>query len=304
VAQKPAQKARRTTAAGCALLLALASATCSSEEERAPALAECSSCGPDYVGTVAGTRTGTAGSAGTASVPSGSAGTAGVTGTAGATGTGGTGSAGNGPERELAGRVLVMSRGDLSAAREPGTPVRVAVAGDANQNTNSDGAGLFRWTVSSSANPLWLDVRSPDSLSEWFPTLQPVPADGSSLALNVFETALLEVFAGAYLNSPLQFEPARAHVVARFTNALGVPRAGISLLDLGSGSERVAYDAGDTYSDALVATDQRGVAIVLNLEPANAGALALRFQAEGGAPQEQLLRVAAGSVTWVTVAIP
>lgn len=186
-------------------------------------------------------------------------------------------------------------------------PARVAWVDDDSQQTVTDSVGLFAPVAFATAPLRWLLVTAASGDPAWFPAQQQVPLGSEELALEAILGAVLSESAEAGLSrSTAEFDPNRAHVLARFTASAQGPRAGVALLSIDGAAVQAAYDAGDLYSDTLETTGERGAAVVLNLpasDPPGSDVL-LRFQPEGGGIDQQLIRLSSGRVTLVSVVVP
>lgn len=216
-------------------------------------------------------------------------------------------------ESQVAGRVQAVNELDLEAA-SPGAAVRVEVlasgqgSGDALASAISASDGLFTLTGPSALEAEWLLVGRASASSGFYQTLQPgARGEAQSLALLVFRQSVLDSLAQtSFMNDPQQFDPSRAHLVVRFETNAGAPALGVSLVGLDGSPVLAAYDAGDIYSDAPLATDSRGTAVVVNLlSAALPGQTAtLRYENADGQSAEASIALAGGAVTWVTLPEP
>lgn len=235
-------------------------------------------------------------------------------GAAGAAGQGGAGGGGGMPTAttRLAGTVLELTGGDLGVVQPLFGQVRVraeSVDGGEPAETAPRSDGGYELDGAPLARGLWVAVgafESPPS-AVYLDTLQPVDSTGAGPTdLYVVPREAMEALAAsAYLVSPQELEPARAHVLVRFVDRDGAPTAGVRITFPAPSEVPAAYDGGGVYSDGLEETSDQGAAVLLNLAaPAWPGASGT-IQAEyAGSRFLFQVQLAADSVSLVTAVVP
>jgi hypothetical protein len=230
----------------------------------------------------------------------GSAAPDGSAGTAGAAGSGGLPPPG---VDVLAGTVRMLNDSAFSNARSLDRAVTIRAPGAqvAEVSGQSELDGSFRLEDVQVAREVWVSVGASDStLFPFLETLQVVDSTLTAFVdLAVISRPVLEEIAqSAFLGSPLELDPAAAHVVINFVTPEGIsmPAVRISFPE----DANVAYDAGDVYSDLVLETSTRGTAILLNLPSVAYPGSATTLTASVA---DQLfdidLRIALGAVTLV-----
>jgi len=204
--------------------------------------------------------------------PSSSTGNGGGAGTGGDGGEGGSGmpapSAGT-----LTGNILELYTSDLRTTQgfsSGEVEVRAPdTEGDGTVTTTPEANGSYRLEDVQVGAAVWVGVGAFEAPPEepYIDTLQAVNTSQSASA-NLFvmrRDVLRDVAANAFITNPLELDPDGAHVVVRFVTSGGVPIEGVTVIYPSPGDVAVAYDAGDTYSDALDETSTRGTALLMNL---------------------------------------
>lgn len=227
---------------------------------------------------------------------------------------GGAGGAGGstGAEAQLSGSVLEISSQDLLTAQGVSAAVEVRAASadggdDVRVVTGVD--GTYRLDGIVRDDGVWVGVgRFEDPPVEPFiDTLQVVDSRrlGETDLLVVRTEVLRELAQTSFLNQTVELSLERAHLVLRFVDSDERPVEGVQITFPSPDNVATAYDAGDSYSDALPTTSVRGMAVLLNLDaPAWPGSpLAIVADLDGDrlSAEVQLVR---GAVSVVDAVIP
>jgi len=198
-------------------------------------------------------------------------------GSGGGAGTGGDGGEGGGGmpgpgAGTLTGNVVELFTSDLRTSRALTGEVEVRAPdteGDDTVTATPEANGSYRLEDVLVDEVVWVGVGVFEDPPEepYIDTLQAVNSSRSASA-NLFimrRDVLSDVAANAFINNPLELDPDGAHAVVRFVTSNGIPIDGVAVTYPSPGDVAVAYDAGDTYSDALDQTSTRGTALLLNL---------------------------------------
>lgn len=138
-------------------------------------------------------------------------------------------------------------------------------------------------------------------------TIQAVdPARSAAADLFVWRReTLVGLAATSFLNPPVEIEPNGAHLVVQFVDSDRRPVQGVQVTFPEPEDTRTAYDAGDAYSDALLETSSRGVAILLNIPAPPWPGSPLRIIAEvDGQPLLAEVQIVRSAVSLVTAVVP
>lgn len=239
-------------------------------------------------------------------LPSGSG--SGSSGSAGAAGGGGM----PGADGELSGSVLEIVSQDLVTTQSLSGEVEVRAlnadgSGDVVAEPGADGS--YRLEGVERAAAIWVGVGNfADPPAEPFiDTLQAVDSGRSGFTdlLVVRRDTLRELAATSFINQLVQLAPEGAHIVLQFVNGASQPVEGVQVTFPAAEDVSTAYDAGDTYSDALPETSTRGMAVLLNLTapPWPGTPLGIVAQLDGQQLSAQV-QIARGAVTVVTAVVP
>jgi hypothetical protein len=239
-------------------------------------------------------------------LPSGPGG--GAAGAAGAAGGGGMPDA----DGELSGTVLEIAAPDLvmSQSLRGEVEVRAPSATGGDDVVTQPGADGF-YTLEGIARGagIWVGVGNfaDPPLEPFIDTLQAVDSGRSGFTNLVVlrRDTLSEVAATAFLNSSVELAPDGAHIVLAFVNSQRQPVEGVQITFPTPDDVSTAYDAGDTYSDALQQTSTRGMAILLNLDAPPWPGTPLGIVADiDGEQLSAQVQIARGAVTVVTAVVP
>lgn len=280
-------------AASAGIGAASIAAGCSGGDQHPPGVVDCTdpACGASGDGGLTG--------AGGMTVSSGGAANSGG---GGGTGMGGGAAGGT----SLSGSVTIYA----DATFEPTTPF--TAAGRIGVTGTTRTVGLLNsghWSVvgAEAAPLLWVDLHATVS-GDAMDTLEVI--DGTNPTANVV-FASRAAFDGVVtsLSSAQSINPARGQIVLKFVTSDNLPVSGVKLSISG---QTVAYDAGNTYTDAqgappLGATQGRGMAVVVNYvaSPFPGGPVTLEYvKPLSNMPTALNLRVANGAVTFRTVVVP
>jgi hypothetical protein len=204
--------------------------------------------------------------------PGSGLGTGGGAGSGGDGGEGGSGMPAPGAGT-LAGNILELYTSDLRSTQgfsSGEVEVRAPdTEGDDTVTTTPAASGSYRLEDVFVGEAVWVGVGAFEDPPEepYIDTLQAVNTSRSASA-NLFimrRDVLSDVAANAFISNPLELDPEGAHAVVRFVTENGVPIEGVTVVYPSPGDVSVAYDAGDTYSDALDETSTRGTALILNM---------------------------------------
>jgi hypothetical protein len=149
-------------------------------------------------------------------------------------------------------------------------------------------------------------VVTPDAVSDVAPTLQRVDtraaagSNGVAADLLAVRFSSLDVVLNV-LTIPAERLPGRAHAVLRIVDAAGVPLRGVRANS--RADEVVAYDAGQTYSDAVEGTDARGVIVLANVAALPLPGSDHGRQLSGAVEGNVSLRLARDAITFAVVAV-
>jgi hypothetical protein len=182
-------------------------------------------------------------------------------GSGGTSGEAGSGDAAGDASTDVSGTVALLTGDDFENAIVYPDPATVELDVRAATVTASyDGAGFTAPGVRVGTD-LW--ARVVPSPGDALPTLQPIDTTaGAPLGLLLVPRSTLELVYGL-LTAPTAPADGTAQVVLQFLDATTLaPLEGVSVAH---GAEAIAYDAGATYSDSLVATGPRGFAILVNV---------------------------------------
>ncbi len=238
-------------------------------------------------------------------------------GVAGSAGTGGDGGAGGGPGMPSASLVLAGNVRQITAI----DPVQTAsISGfldvraesattDADPvSTETDAGGGYRLEGVRQATPVWVGVGAfedgPDDL--YMDTLQAVAPEQSSDDLVVAPRSLMaDLVSTSFTVNPIELDPSAAHVVVRFVDDSDVPLSGVAVIYPPSTLASVAYDSGDgLYLDSFDETDERGVAVIVNVPAAPYPGVTLTLLAElNDVTHDVAVTIASDSVSVVTAVI-
>jgi hypothetical protein len=232
----------------------------------------------------------------------------GADGSAGAAGGGGMPDA----DGELSGSVLEIVSQDLVTSQSLRGEVEVRApsaegGGDVVAEPGAD--GFYRLDGVERAAAIWVGVGnfSDPPAEPFIDTLQAVDSGRSGFTnlVVVRRETLRELAASSFINQPAQLVADRAHIVLQFVNGASQPVEGVQVTFPAAEDVSTAYDAGDTYSDALPETSTRGMAVLLNLaaEPWPGNALGIVAQIDGEQLSAQV-QIARGAVTVVTAVVP
>lgn len=229
-------------------------------------------------------------------------------GAAGAAGGGGM----PGPDGELSGSILEIISQDLVTSQSVRGEVEVRApsaegSGDVVAEPGSD--GFYRLQGIERGQGIWVGVGTfGDPLTDLFiDTLQAVDSGRSGFTNLVVlrRDTLSELAASSFISQPAQLAPEGAHIVLQFVNGEGQPVEGVQITFPAPDDISTAYDAGDTYSDALPETSTRGMAVLLNLDaaawPGTPFGIVAQIDGEQLSAQVQIAR---GAVTVVTAVVP
>jgi hypothetical protein len=166
-----------------------------------------------------------------------------------------------------------------------------------------------KWTVdgAEAAPFLWADLRA-TAIGDAMDTLEVIDGTKGGADIVFGSRAAFENVV-TVLSSAQSVNPDRAQIVLKFVNAASQP---VSRVRVNLQGAAVAYDAGDTYTDAqgpapLGATQGRGMAIVANYSagPFPGSSTTIQYVALQTNTTASLdLRVASGAVTFRTVIVP
>jgi len=229
-------------------------------------------------------------------------------GSAGAAGGGGM----PGADGELSGSVLEIVSQDLVTSQSLRGEVEVRApspegSGDVVAQPGAD--GFYRLEGVERAAGIWVGVGtfSDPPAEPFIDTLQAVDSGRSGFTnlVVVRRDTLRDLAASSFINQPAELAPEAAHIVLQFVNGASQPVEGVQVTFPAPEDVSTAYDAGDTYSDALPQTSTRGMAVLLNLDapPWPGSALGIVAQIDGEQLSAQV-QVARGAVTVVTAVVP
>jgi hypothetical protein len=116
---------------------------------------------------------------------------------------------------------------------------------------------------------------------------------------------LRDLAATSFITQPALLRDDGAHIVLQFVNVASQPLEGVQITFPAPENVSIAYDAGDTYSDALPETSTRGMAVLLNLDapPWPGSTLGVVADIDGEQLSAQV-QIARGAVTVVTAVVP
>jgi hypothetical protein len=228
-------------------------------------------------------------------------------------GFGGTAGGGNTPGGTLAGTVGEVSSSDLLTPTSLLDPVEIRAPNATANGADITGVpgldGVYRLDGVRESAVVWVGVGAfqVPPVEPYMDTLQAADTTQSRVVdLFVVRRDLMRQLAlTAFMVPPVELDPELAAIVIRFVDERGAPVAGVRINIPDPSLFSTAYDAGDTYSNALEATSERGMAIVLNLQAASYPGSATSIVAEvDGEPLTTNLLIAQGAVTVVTAVIP
>jgi hypothetical protein len=271
---------------GCVFALCVA---CADNEARPSAVADCNDPGCIDVRRAAPASTGTV------NVPGANAGTAGA---------GGSGGMPSPTPGTLAGSIQMLVESDLLTSRplDGVVEIRTDAASGAPLRGRPEADGTFALSGVSVAPSLWVGVGTFDGVASapFIDTLQVVDSSLADLVdlFVIRRTVMEEIAQIGFLSTPLELDPAGAHVILNFVDADEKPLSDVQVVFPEDVS--VAYDAGDVYSDQTLATSTRGTAVLLNLAavpyPGAITSIGVTFS---GKPFSIELRLARAAVTLV-----
>jgi hypothetical protein len=229
-------------------------------------------------------------------------------GAAGAAGGGGM----PGPDGELSGSILEIVSQDLVTSQSLRGEVEVRApsaegSGDVVAEPGAD--GFYRLEGVERGQGVWVGVGNfGDPLADPFiDTLQAVDSGRSGFTnlLVLRRDTLSDLAASSFINQPAQLAPEGAHIVLQFVNGASQPVEGVQITFPAPEDISTAYDAGDTYSDALPETSTRGMAVLLNLDAAPWPGTPFGIVAQiDGVQLSAQVQIARGAVTVVTAVVP
>jgi hypothetical protein len=159
-----------------------------------------------------------------------------------------------------------------------------------------DGSADFVLPGLTKARNVWFGVEQTAGAEQLVTTLQvrdTTQGDDLELAIVSFD-ALDSVASLGLLSVPATLDASRGHALLNFVDDDGAPLSGVSI-ESASGTT-IAYDAGDTYSDALDETSVRGSVIVFNVRassfPGGAQTVTIGYQGESESFDIQVAREA------------
>lgn len=237
----------------------------------------------------------------------GGAGDDGAAGAAGAAGSGGM----PGPDGELSGSVLEIVSQDLvtSQSLRGDVEVRAPSAAGSAVVVSEPGADGFYRLEGIPRGTVWVGVGnfSDPPVEPFIDTIQAVDTarSGFTNLVVMWRDTLRDLAASSFINQPAQLAPEGAHIVLQFVNGTMQPIEGVQITFPAPENISTAYDAGDTYSDALPETSVRGMAVLLNLDapPWPGTPFGIVADIDG----EQLtadVQIVEGAVTVVTAVVP
>lgn len=187
----------------------------------------------------------------------------------------------------------------VSASTYPGAGTVTFYGGTTVSGAFSGGA----YSVASveARSDLWALLLSTPPATDVLPTLLSVDATRTSRDLAFARSSVLS---GIYIGllSPVTLDAGKAQLVLRFLTPAGVPLAGVKVS--AAPGTVVAYDAGGSYSDAQLATDIRGMAILVNVAAAPLPGADLPIALSvAGLTQAAMVRAAQGAVTVADVIV-
>lgn len=228
----------------------------------------------------------------------------------GVSGGGAGGTAGEGGGSTLAGNVLEVAA-DLLGTDGLGGVVEVRAPNatlDADEIAGETGpGGTYRIDGVRQGAVVWVAVGAFESppVEPYMDTLQAVDTTQGVVDLRVMRRQVMRDLASTFLLEPVELDPELAAILIRFVDERGAPLAGVRITIPDPAQVSTAYDAGDTYSDALDATSVRGTAVLLNLPAARYPGGATSITADiDGEPLTANLLIAQGAVTVVTAVVP
>lgn len=233
-----------------AALFPLLCLACSDETERPPPPRDCNEPGCLAVQTPVGGGL----SGGGAGAPNGS---------------GGSDNGGSPPAGTLAGSVNMIIEPDLRQGPLDGdVQVRASGPGGGLVSVAADSGGSFRLEGVDPSPLLWVGVEglSEEAQGLFMHTLQAL--DGTLeefVELVVMRRSVMQpLVQSSFLGTPVELDPQRGHAIISFVTPNGQPVGGVQVLVPGDASARVAYDAGDIYSDLTLETSSRGAVAIVN----------------------------------------
>jgi hypothetical protein len=229
-------------------------------------------------------------------------------GAAGAAGSGGM----PGPDGELSGSVLEIVSQDLVTSQSLRGDVEVrapSAAGSAPVVSEPGADGFYRLEGIPRGAGVWVGVGNfrDQPVEPFIDTIQAVDTarSGFTNLVVVRRDTLRDLAASSFINQPAVLAPEGAHIVLQFVNGTMQPIEGVQITFPAPENISTAYDAGDTYSDALPETSVRGMAVLLNLDaPSWPGT---PFGIVADIDGEQLtadVQIVQGAVTVVTAVVP
>jgi hypothetical protein len=232
-------------------------------------------------------------------------------GTAGAAGSGGMPDPGAGT---LSGSVLQLSSPDLTSTTSLQGDVEVrAKSADTSATmplvTEPAADGRYRLEGVELGQAVWVGVgafEDPPS-GDFVDTLQAVDSTRSDFVnlLVVPREVLADVVSASFITNPIEIDPNLSQVVIHFVDEDGLSLDGVQIDFPSADQVPTAYDAGDTYSDALDATSTRGLALLANLPaPPYPGGPTSIVATRDGASFTTQLQVVRGGVTLVAAVVP
>lgn len=231
-------------------------------------------------------------------------------------GGGAAGAAGGGGmpdgDGELSGSVLEIVSQDLVTTQSlrGDVEVRGPSAGGSDDVVTVPGTdGFYRLPGVERGAGIWVGVGSFDDPpgGPFIDTLQAVDSGRSGLTNLVVlrRDTLIDLAASSFLNQTVQLDPGGAHIVLQFVDSARQPVEGVQIAFPAPEDVSTAYDAGDTYSDALPETSARGMAVLLNIDaPAwPGGAFSIVANLDGDQLSAEV-QIASGAVSVVTAVVP
>jgi hypothetical protein len=232
-------------------------------------------------------------------------------GSAGAAGSGGEGNMPGAGAGTLTGTVSEVFSADLLSSRILEGTVEVRAPNETASDvvtTETGAGGMFRLDGIQQAATVWVAAGAFEDppVEPFIDTLQAVDSERDDVVnLLVLRRDLLrEVAFAAFRPSTVDFDPTAAHAILRFVQQDRTPLEGVSITFPDLTLASIAYDAGDTYSDATEVTSTRGMAVLLNMSAADYPGTQTGIVADiDGLQFSTQIQIAAGAVTVATLVI-
>lgn len=160
--------------------------------------------------------------------------------------------------------------------------------------------GTFSVTGVEPRQDLWALLQRTTTTLDVLPTFQRVDGTLPTGELRFFRASVIaEIFVG--LTQPTTVDPNLAQIVLRFATTQGAPVTGVQVQQKPA-SSIVAYDTDSSYSDSFTATNNRGIALIVNApaQPLPGTDTEITY-ASGTKLGAKLVRIAQGAVTLVDV---